>query len=277
MHGAGNDYVYVDCFKQQVSDPASLAIRVSDRHFGIGSDGLILICPSEVADARMRMFNADGSEGKMCGNGVRCVAKYVYDSGICKNETVRIETLSGIKTIKVNAEDGKVTSATVDMGAPVFEPSLVPVISPDGKPIIGRNILVGDHRHTVTCLSMGNPHCVLFVPKDFDIWNGFDITSAGPRFERDPIFPERVNTEFVSYVDETHLELRVWERGSGETLACGTGTCATVVAACEVGICKKNTDITVKLPGGTLVINYTGDTVYMTGNTVEVFRGVIEL
>lgn len=276
MQGAGNDYVYVDCFKYRIDDPASLAIRVSDRHFGIGSDGLILVCPSDVADAKMRMFNADGSEGRMCGNGIRCVAKYVYDSGICKNETLRIETLSGVKTIKLQTEGGKAIRATVDMGAPIFEPALVPVKSPDGKPVIGRTVQVGGGEHTVTCVSMGNPHCVLFVPSGFDLWN-FDIEGVGPDFENDPVFPERVNTEFVRFVDDTHLEMRVWERGSGETLACGTGTCATVVAACETGRCGKNTDVHVKLVGGELVIRYTGETVYMTGAAVEVFRGTIEI
>ena len=277
MHGTGNDYVYVDCFKYEIDDPEELAVKISDRHFGIGSDGLILVCPSDVADAKMRMFNADGSEGKMCGNGVRCVAKYVHDSGICSCNPLRIETLSGIKTIWLNlGEDGKVVSATVDMGAPVFEPSKIPVVSYGDKPIIGRTVLVGGHNHNVTCVSMGNPHCVLFVPQNFDLWN-FDIESAGPRFENDYIFPERVNTEFVSYIDETHLEMRVWERGSGETLACGTGTCATVVAACATGRCEKNTDVHVKVAGGELVVKYTGSTVYMTGGAVETFRGVIEI
>ena len=275
MHGCGNDYVYIDCFKHQIDDPSSLAIKLSERHFYIGGDGVILVCPSDVADARMRMFNADGSEGKMCGNGIRCVAKFVYDNGISKNNPMTIETAAGIKTIDLHVEDGKAVGATVDMGAPIFDTKLIPVVSDDNE-IIGENLLVGGHNHKVTCVSMGNPHCVLFVPETFDLWN-FEIESAGPRFEHDSIFPERVNTEFVKFVDPTHLEMRVWERGSGETWACGTGTCATVVAACANGLCEKNTDVKVKLRGGELTIRYTDDTVYMTGEAVEAFRGTVEV
>ena len=275
MHGCGNDYVYIDCFNQKIDDPASLAIKLSNRHFYIGGDGVILVCPSEVADAKMRMFNADGSEGKMCGNGIRCVAKFVYDNGISKNNPMTIETLAGIKTITLEIKDGKAVGATVDMGAPIFDTKKVPVISEDDM-IIGENLFVGGHNHKVTCVSMGNPHCVLFVPEGFDLWN-FEIESAGPRFEHDSIFPERVNTEFVKFIDPTHLEMRVWERGSGETWACGTGTCATVVAACANGLCEKNTDIKVKLRGGELTIRYTDDTVYMTGEAVEAFRGTVDL
>ena len=277
MHGTGNDYIYVDCFKnKEPDDPSALAVKLSNRHFYIGGDGVILVCPSDAADAKMRMFNADGSEGRMCGNGIRCVAKFVYDNDICKKETLRIETLSGIKTVRLHVMDGKVNSVTVDMGKPIFDPKLIPVITEDGMPIIGRRVMVGGHMHNVTCVSMGNPHCVLFVPEDFDLWN-FDIVSAGPRFENDAIFPDRVNTEFVKYIDETHLDMRVWERGSGETWACGTGTCATVVAACETGRCRKGTDVTVKLLGGELVINYTDERVLMTGEATEAFRGRVEI
>ncbi len=276
MHGTGNDYIYINCFKYQIDNPSELAIKLSQRHFYIGGDGVILVCPSDKADARMRMFNADGSEGKMCGNGIRCVAKFVHDNGISNKNPLTIETPAGIKTIKLIFEGEQVVGATVDMGAPIFTPSEIPVISEDEQPIVGKSIFVGSHNHKVTCLSMGNPHCVLFVPEDFNL-AAFDIESAGPRFENDAIFPERVNTEFVRYIDPTHLEMRVWERGSGETWACGTGTCATVVAACENGLCKKNTDVTVKLLGGELVIRYTDDTVYMTGGAVEAFRGTIEI
>ncbi len=276
MHGCGNDYIYIDCFKYTIKNPGELSKKLSERHFYIGGDGLILVCPSDKADAAMRMFNADGSEGKMCGNGIRCAAKFVYDNGISKNNPLFIETPAGIKKISLEIKDGKAYRATVDMGAPSFDPESVPVKSDSNEPIIGKTIFVGTHNHKVTCLSMGNPHCVLFVPHDFDLKN-FDIQSAGPRFENDPIFPERVNTEFVKFIDKTHLEMRVWERGSGETWACGTGTCATVVAACENGLCDKNTDITVKLLGGELVVRYTDKTVYMTGEAVEAFRGVIDI
>lgn len=276
MHGCGNDYIYIDCFRHKIHNPGELAIKLSQRHFYIGGDGIILVGPSEKADASMRMFNADGSEGKMCGNGIRCVAKFVYDNNISKNNPLCIETPAGIKKIKLEIQNDKVVRATVDMGTPSFTPDSIPVKSASNKPIIGETIFVGTHYHKVTCVSMGNPHCVLFVPQDFDLKN-FDIQSAGPRFERDSIFPERVNTEFVKFIDKTHLEMRVWERGSGETWACGTGTCAAVVAACENGLCDKNTDVKVKLLGGELTIRYTDETVYMTGEAVEAFRGVIDI
>ena len=276
MHGCGNDYIYVDCFKNDIEDPQTLAKKLSDRHFSIGGDGMILVCPSEVADARMRMFNADGSEGKMCGNGIRCAAKFAFDDGICQKNPLKIETLSGIKTISLTVENGKVTAATVDMGAPILAPSQIPVRSADDQPIIGKTVDVAGKQQKITCVSMGNPHCILFVEKDFDLW-GFDIEKIGPKFENDPIFPDRVNTEFVKFIDETHLEMRVWERGSGETWACGTGTCASVVAACENSLCPKNTDIHVKLRGGELIIRYTDETVFMTGEAVEAFRGTVEL
>ena len=276
MHGCGNDYIYIDCFKNDVEEPEELARILSHRHFSIGGDGVILVCPSDVADARMRMFNADGSEGKMCGNGVRCVAKFVYDNGICRENPLRIETLSGVKTIDLTVENDLVTYATVDMGAPELRPSLIPVKAENDEPIVGKSVQFPWGAYKITCVSMGNPHCVIFVPEDFDLW-GFDIEKIGPQFENHEMFPERVNTEFVKKIDETHLEMRVWERGSGETWACGTGACATVVAAVENGICQKNSDVTVKLKGGELTVNYTGETVLMTGNAVEAFRGTVEI
>ena len=276
MHGCGNDYIYIDCFKNDVEEPEELAKTLSHRHFSIGGDGVILVCPSDVADARMRMFNADGSEGKMCGNGVRCVAKFVYDNGICRENPLRIETLSGVKTIDLTVENDLVTYATVDMGAPELRPSLIPVKAENDEPIVGKSVQFPWGAYKITCVSMGNPHCVIFVPEDFDLW-GFDIEKIGPQFENHEMFPERVNTEFVKKIDETHLEMRVWERGSGETWACGTGACATVVAACENGFCPKNTDVTVKLKGGELTVKYTGETVLMTGNAVEAFRGTVEI
>ena len=276
MHGCGNDYIYIDCFKNDVEEPEKLAQLLSHRHFSIGGDGVILVCPSDVADARMRMFNADGSEGKMCGNGVRCVAKFVYDNGICREIPLRIETLSGVKTIDLTVENEEVTFATVDMGAPELRPSLIPVRAENDEMIIGKRVDFPFGTYKITCVSMGNPHCVVFVDDDFDLW-GFDIEKIGPQFENNEMFPERVNTEFVKAIDETHLEMRVWERGSGETWACGTGACATVVAACENGLCQKNTDVSVKLKGGELTVNYTGETVFMTGNAVEAYRGEVEV
>ena len=268
MHGCGNDYVYIDCFHQTVEDPAALAIRLSDRHKGIGGDGVILICPSSVAAAKMRMFNLDGSEGKMCGNGVRCVAEYLFVHGMVQGDSVDIETLSGIKHIVRNAPG----LLTVDMGAPVLEPAQIPVLG-FTKPVVNQLVEVNGGAVRITCVSMGNPHCVLFV-QDTDRLN---LPAEGGRFEHYKLFPEGVNTEFVQVLDATHLKMRVWERGSGETLACGTGTCASVVAACLCGMCKKNTDVEVALLGGTLTIRYTGKTVYMTGEAVTVFEGTAEV
>ncbi|NCA66733.1 MAG: diaminopimelate epimerase, partial [Clostridia bacterium] len=225
-----------------------------------------------VADAKMRMFNADGSEGKMCGNAIRCVAKYVYDNGIARKTTLKIETLSGVKTIYVNVKNGSVYSARVDMGKPELIPSKIPV-SFDGDAVINAPIIVDNKKHNITCVSMGNPHAVLFC-NDLD---KLDMAKIGPKFENYPQFPEKINTEFVKVVDSKTLKMRVWERGSGETLACGTGACASVVAAVLNGYCKKNEDIRVILLGGELTVKYTDEAVYMTGNCVKVFEGVIEL
>lgn len=269
MHGAGNDYIYFDCLKEEFPDPSSAAVRLSDRHKGIGGDGIVLICPSSVADARMRMFNADGSEGNMCGNAIRCVGKYLFDNGIVKKHSLDIETKSGIKHLFLYEKDGKTDRVRVDMGAASFEPQAIPVCS--SQPIVGKRMSVAGGEYEITCVSMGNPHCVLFLPPD-----GLDLEKLGPKFENDPLFPERVNTEFVQKIGENALKMRVWERGSGETMACGTGACAAAAAACACGICERGKDILVRLRGGDLVINVS-DTVTMTGEAVTVFTGEIEL
>ena len=273
MHGCGNDYIYINCFEEQVEDPAALAVRLSDRHKGIGGDGVILICPSGVADAKMRMFNLDGSEGKMCGNGIRCVAKYVFDHRIAHKEELRIETLSGIKTCRVHAENGQAVSITVDMGDAILTPGEIPVALP-GERVVGQNVEVAGGIYEITCVSMGNPHCVIFQKEDVD---DLDLTRIGPKFEHHPLFPERVNTEFVNVLPDGSLKMRVWERGSGETWACGTGSCATGVAACLNGFANKNEDIVVHLRGGDLTIRYTDETVFMTGAATTVFKGEIEI
>lgn len=268
MHGCGNDYIYVNCFAQEVSELSAHAMRLSDRHKGVGGDGVIYIFPSEVADAKMRMFNMDGSEGKMCGNGVRCVAEYLFTHGMATGDTVRVETLSGVKTI-VRKAPGLLT---VDMGAPELAPEKVPVTN-FKKPVIDKLVEVSGGGVRITCVSMGNAHCVTFVQDTASL----NMPALGAQFAQSKLFPEGVNVEFVKVIDETHLAMRVWERGSGETLACGTGTCASVVAACLCGHCKKNTDVDVMLLGGTLTIRYTGDTVLMTGEAVTVFEGSVEL
>ncbi len=271
MHGCGNDYVYVNCFTETVENPEELAIFVSNRNFGIGSDGLILICPSKIADAKMRMFNLDGSEGKMCGNGIRCVAKYVYDNGIAKKDVLTIETLSGVKTLEITAKEDRVMEVKVDMGRAILEPKQIPSTF-DGKIVVDREIEIGDETYKVTALSMGNPHCVVFC----DDVDGLPLEKIGPIFERSPIFPESVNTEFVQITGENKLKMRVWERGSGETLACGTGACAVAVASVLTGHFSKGADIEVSLVGGKLVINYTDEAVYMSGGCVKVYDGILE-
>ena len=274
MHGISNDYVYISTFDQPEEDWEQLAIRLSDRRTGIGGDGIILVCPSDVADAKMRIFNADGSEGKMCGNGIRCVGKFVYDKGLVPADktTVTIDTLSGIKTLDLTVKDGKVQSARVDMGAAILNPADIPV-NYDGDRMIDAPLEVDGKVWNVTAVSMGNPHCVTFV----DDVDSLELEKLGPHFENHPIFPERVNTEFVRVIDDHTLQMRVWERGSGETWACGTGACATAVAACLNGYCQKGDDITVRLRGGDLVIRYTDDTVIMTGPASTVFEGEVEI
>jgi diaminopimelate epimerase len=272
MHGCGNDYIYINCFEREINCPESLSITLSDRHFGIGGDGIVLICKSDVTDAKMRMFNIDGSEGKMCGNAIRCVGKYIYDNGIAKKNPLTIETLSGIKTLGINTENGLVSTVRVDMGKAELEPSRIPVNLP-GEQIVNYPLNIKDNIYHVTCVSMGNPHAVVFC----DDVAGLNLAGIGPLFENHEIFPERVNTEFVKIIDKNTIEMRVWERGSGETLACGTGACAATVAAVLNGYCTKGEDIHVLLSGGELIINYTDETVYMTGGCVKVFEGVVEI
>lgn len=269
MQGCGNDYVYIDCTKTQIiGNIPDLVVKISDRHFGVGSDGLILIKPSDKADFFMDMYNSDGSRGKMCGNGIRCVGKYVYDKGLTDKKQIKIETLSGIKTLNLITENGQVSSVTVDMGSPDFIPENIPVVT-DKKYMINEPVTVGDREYKITCLSMGNPHAVVFV-KDTD---NFPVETVGPLFENHEIFPERVNTEFVRVIDRNHIKMRVWERGSGETLACGTGACAAAVASFINGFTA--VEVTVSLLGGDLHIKYDRDKnmVYMTGPAVTVFEG----
>lgn len=272
MHGAGNDYIYIDCFDNELDCLESLAVNFSDRHFGIGGDGIVLILRSVVADAKMRMFNADGSEGKMCGNAIRCVAKYLYDTGIARKAEIKIETLSGIKTISVNVKNGVVYSAKVNMGAPVFETKKIPALF-NGNIVVNEPLTVDNRSYNITCVSMGNPHAVVFV-NDVE---KLDLEKLGPKFENNPLFPEKINTEFVKVLDGKTLKMRVWEKGSGETLACGTGASACVAAAVLNGYVKKNEDIRVILLGGELIIRYTDEGLFMTGNCVKVFEGVAEL
>jgi diaminopimelate epimerase len=270
MHGIGNDYVYIDGFGSTVSDPAELARRVSPRRTGIGSDGVILIQPSSSADCRMEMYNADGSRGEMCGNGIRCVAKYAYESGRSRANPMRIETDAGIKVVRMQVRDGRVGEVTVDMGPPILDGPRIPVAA-EGR-VIDAPFDVDGTTYRITCVSMGNPHCVVFLPKVADL----DLERIGPVFEHHPFFPKRVNTEFVQVVSPTRLRMRVWERGSGETAACGTGACAVLVAAALTDRAERNA--IVQLNGGDLRIEWADDDhVYMTGSAEEVFRGEIEV
>ena len=272
MHGCGNDYVYVNCFEEKVENPSEVAIKVSDRHFGIGSDGLILILPSDVADFRMGMYNADGSEGKMCGNGVRSIAKYVYDYGLTDKTNISIETKGGIKYLDLHVEDGKVKTVKVDMGEPILTVKEVPVVW-DGEQMIGEKVTVAGKEYEMTCVSMGNPHAVVWI----DDTASLEIEKVGPDFEKHEMFPERVNTEFVQILDRKTVNMRVWERGSGETLACGTGACATAVA-CILNN-KTEDEVLVHLLGGDLLIQYDRENnkVFMTGPAEVVFDGEIEI
>ena len=267
MQGAGNDYVYVDASREKVSDPAKLAVRISDRHFGVGADGLILICPSERADARMEMYNADGSRGEMCGNGIRCVAKYVYDHGIARRKELAIETDAGIKTLKLFVTKGKVERVTVDMGAPRLKRAEIPMKGPAGR-VVNEKLKVLDRTFRITAVSMGNPHAVAFV----DDVASLDLAKYGPAAENHPSFPERVNAEFAEVVDRATVRMRVWERGSGETLACGSGACATCVAGVLNGLTDRK--VTVRLLGGDLDVEWTeAGAVMLTGPAREVFTG----
>ena len=272
MQGCGNDYIYVNAMEERVESPGRLAKAVSDRHFGIGADGLILIGASKTADFSMEMYNADGSKGAMCGNGIRCVAKYLFDNGIVKKPVINIETKSGIKSCSIMTMNGKAYKITVDMGAAALRPEQVPV-KLEGDMVVNKPVIIDGHEYYITCASMGNPHCAVFAPSI----DKLDLNAMGPKFEYNPLFPERVNVEFIEVVDERTLKVRVWERGSGETMACGTGACAAVVAATLNGKCEKGEDIRVILKGGDLTVRYTDEKVLMTGGAEKVFDGVVEV
>ena len=268
MQGCGNDYVYVNCFDEKVDDRPALARLVSNRNFGIGSDGLICICPSDAADFKMDMYNLDGSQAQMCGNGIRCVGKYVYDKGMTDKTCITVESGDVIKTLELNVEDGKVKTVRVDMGSPELRPQFIP-IAEHGKNFINRSVVVGEEEYFVTAVSVGNPHAVIFVSNVDKV----DIAALGPKFENHPLFPERVNTEFVEVIDRNTLKMRVWERGSGETLACGTGATASLVAAVLCGHTENCAKI--RLLGGELLIEWDRENnkLYMTGPAVTVFDG----
>lgn len=269
MQGAGNDYVYVNCFEETLQqDISRLAIEVSDRHTGIGGDGLILICPSEKADAQMRMFNADGSESEMCGNGVRCVAKYVYDHGIAPQQNLKIETGAGILSLDLEVTGQKVSQVRVNMGKPILTSSEIPTLLP-GDPPVNVDLDLGKETLQVTCVSMGNPHCITFVEEITDHW----VHVIGPQVEVHPMFPNKINAEFIQVMSPGELKMRVWERGSGETQACGTGACASAVAGVLTGQSERN--VLIHLPGGDLRLEWADtDEVFMTGPAVEVFQGI---
>lgn len=269
MHGTGNDYVYIDTFREEIDDPAQLAVRVSDRHFGIGSDGLILVAPSDKADCRMIMYNADGSEGAMCGNGIRCVAKYAYEHGIVDTAHITVETKSGVKALDLTVEDGIVTYVQVNMGRAILRPSEIPLRA-EGDTFVAQPLIVEGKEFKATCVSMGNPHCVIFT-EGIDT---LDLTKTGPLFENHELFPDRINTEFVEVVDGHTIRMRVWERGSGETISCGTGTCAATVAAVLNGYCRQGEEIEVQIRGGKLYDTYMENgEVMMKGPAVTVFEG----
>ena len=272
MQGLGNDYVYVNCFQEKIENPVEVAIKVSNRNFGIGSDGLIMINPSKVADFEMEMYNADGSRGKMCGNGIRCVGKYVYDYGLTDKTSISVETLGGIKYLDFTIEDGKVKSVKVDMGSPELVPANIPIVA-EGDSVINAPIIVDGKEYRMTGVSMGNPHTVVYV----DDVKGLEIEKIGPKFENHERFPDRINTEFAHVIDRNTVEMRVWERGSGETLACGTGACAVAVASILNGLTEDK--VTVRLLGGDLQIEWdrAENKVYMTGPAEVSFDGEIQL
>ena len=273
MHGTGNDYIYVNGFEEKLENPSEAAVKLSDRRFGIGSDGLILILPSDVADCRMEMFNADGSIGKMCGNGIRCVAKYVYDRGLVKKDVLRVETRSGVKTLQLRVEDGKVASVRVNMGQPELDPEKIPVLFSKDRMVDEEVYTPSGNVWRVTCVSMGNPHAVIFV----DDVEGLNLPAIGPEMEKHAMFPERANIEFAQVTGPHEVQMRVWERGSGETLACGPGACACAVASVLTG--KADRDVTVHLRGGDLHVFWDPDTddVYMEGPAAFVFDGTVEI
>ena len=272
MHGCGNDYVYIDCMEKLLENPARLSTILSDRRKSIGGDGIILIEPSDCAEAKMRIFNKDGSEGKMCGNGIRCVAKYLFDKGLCKDpKSIKIETLSGVKTLEITENNGNEANVKVNMGKPSFKPSEIPVVAKKEK-LVSEPITIDGNKYEITCVSVGNPHCVIFLDEVYSA----NVREIGSQLSANTMFPEGVNVEFASIVDKNNITMRVWERGSGETLACGSGACATVIAAVENGFCEKGTDVTVHLRGGKLKVNY-GEEVFLIGNATKVFEGEIEI
>ena len=272
MQGAGNDYIYVNCLEKKIENINETAKHLSDRHFGIGSDGLVLICPSDKADFRMDMYNSDGSQAEMCGNATRCVGKYVYDRGLTDKTTVTLETLAGIKILDLNVENGSVKSVRVNMGSPELVPAKIPIDSPL-ESFIQQPVTVGSTEYLVTGVSMGNPHAVVFI----DDTDSLEIEKLGPQFENHELFPKRINTEFAQIVDKSTIKMRVWERGAGETLACGTGACATLVAAALSGLTVDEADLI--LLGGTLHIKWdrTENNIYMTGPAEFVFDGTVTL
>lgn len=274
MHGIGNDYIYINCFQETVTDPEKLSIFMSNVRFGVGSDGLVLILPSEVADFRMRIFNADGSEAMMCGNATRCVGKYVYEHGMTDKTEVSLETNSGIKylTLYVNEATNKVDAVKVDMGKAILKPAEIPVAD-DGDRFIAKPVVVDGVSYDMTCVSMGNPHAVVFLPEI----DSLDLEKMGPSFEHHPLFPNRVNTEFIRVIDDHTLQMRVWERGSGETFACGTGACAAAVASVLNGYCKREQEILIHLRGGDLrIIYHNNESVTMIGPATFIFEGKME-
>ena len=274
MQGIGNDYVYVDCTKKELDNPAKISEFVSDRHFGIGSDGLILIKSSDKADFFMEMYNADGSQAEMCGNGIRCVGKFVYDKGLTDKTSITVDTLVGIKYLDLNVVDGKVSSVRVNMGQPILKSELIPVVAQaDCEMFVDESVEVDGETYKVTCVSMGNPHAIVYV----DDTDSLPIEVIGPKFENHKIFPRRTNTEFIQIIDRSHLKMRVWERGSGETLACGTGACASLVATVLNGLC--DTKATLMLLGGDLEIEWDreNNVVYMEGPATTVFEGEVEI
>lgn len=272
MHGAGNDYIYINCFEETVDNPERVAKFVSDRHFGIGSDGLVLIMPSSLADFRMRMFNSDGSEAEMCGNAIRCVGKYVYDHGLTKQKELSIETLAGIKYLALQIKENKAETVRVDMGEPILIPSDIPVKS-DKNLFVNEPVEILDQTFRVTCVSMGNPHAITYV----DNTDAFDLYKYGPVMETHPLYPRKINAEFVQVISPTVLKMRVWERGAGETLACGTGACAVLVASVLNNVSERKADVI--LLGGTLTIEWdeTTNRVFMTGPATEVYHGEIDI
>lgn len=274
MQGIGNDYVYVDCFQETVNNPSAVAKFVSDRHFGIGSDGLILVKPSDVADCEMDMYNLDGSQGAICGNGIRCVAKFAYDKGIVHKKNISVATKSGIKYLELTVKNNKVSSVKVNMGSPILNAKTIPVVS-EKEQVINEPLIVNEKTYHITAVSMGNPHAIVYMD---DVEN-LDIAEIGPAFENHINFPDRINTEFVKVIDRHTLQMRVWERGSGETLACGTGACAVAVASTLNGLVDEDVPVTVKLLGGDLEIlwNRQENLVYMTGPATTVFEGEIDL